>query len=132
MEINNYLLIITSIILLLFIFIAVYGEIRDQKIIIKTKDEEIKKISQKKEFKKYLDIISTYPSWRSSVIISLGITLICVPLNFLLLQGIFPCTEKGKLINYLFINSILTFVISILGSHYLINYYLFHVICPGW
>ena len=132
MLINNYLLILVSFVLLFFISIAVFGEIRDQKIIIKSKDNEIKKISKKKELRKYFDTISTYPSWRSSVIIAFSITLLFIPINFLLLQGIFPCIEKGKIINYLCVNSLLVFVTFILGSNYLINYFIFHIVCPGW
>lgn len=132
MIINNYLLILVSFVLLFLIFIAIYCEIRDQKIIIKSKDNEIKRISKKKELRKYFDTISTYPSWRSSVIIAFAITLLFVPINFLLLQGIFPCTEKGKIINYLCVNSLLVFIISVIGGNYLINYFVFHIVCPGW
>jgi len=132
MDINIFASSIVTCFILFIICIAVYCEIRDQKIITKSKKDEWEEIRNNNDFKKYLSTVSNYPSWRLGMIISFGLTLILIPLNILLVRGLFPCIDKKYLLYYILLNSVIVFSFSSLGCYFLMNYFLWHVVCPGW
>lgn len=132
MDSITFSIILFFLILGFYTIIILYAEGQDQTILINKKHKKWEKIKKDTYFKEYLDVIANYPAWRLAFIISLITTVFLIPLNIILIKRLLGNLKYKETLVYAILNSIIILLTLIFTLTKFIDYFRWHIMCPGW